>query len=195
MKRGIFVVVLGPTGSGKSSLLKHVHEVYPEIVFPTSCTTRIMRAGEVDGDHYHFLSETEFKKRVDEGAFLEWAEYGGNYYGTPKAQITDAVSEGKIAISDIEVQGVRQVKAMFPAESFKVVYVDGGSWDELEKRIRARAPLTDAELLKRRKRYEDEVTYKPESDFVVENHNGKFEEAKTNLDRIIETLKKQIAEA
>ena len=178
-QRGKFIVVFGPTGSGKSVLLNYVYEYFPNLVFPSSYTTRERRPSN-ENSSYKFLSTEEFENLVTSDGFLEWAQYGANYYGTPKDEVLDALVEGKILLKEIEVQGVRQIQEKLPGDVV-LIYIDAGSWEELEQRIRARAPISEEELEKRKKRYEDEVTFKDVSDFVIANPSGKLEEAKAAL--------------
>jgi guanylate kinase len=153
---GKLILVIGPTGSGKSGLLSYLKEVEPDTIFPVSCTTRTPRPGEVDGEKYFFITKDEFEAREKAGDFLEWASYGGNYYGTLKSQIVPVVEAGGIVVREVEVQGARQIQQILKPEQLSIIFIDAGSWDNLERRIRARAPMEEVELLARRKRYEDE---------------------------------------
>jgi guanylate kinase len=192
MTRGKFVIVVGPSGSGKNTLIETVYATYPDIVRPVSCTTRAMRPGEQEGHMYHFVSEEEFTRRIDANEFLEWAQYGGHRYGTLKSEILPIIEAGKIAMRDVEIQGARQIKQILPADELTAIYIDAGSWEELERRIRARAPITEEELAKRKKRYEDEVMFKQDADFVIENPEGGLEKAKQDIDDVIASLRKSI---
>lgn len=183
--RGIFILVIGPSGSGKSALLSYLRQEMPELVFPRSCTTRAPRPGETEGEKYFFVSKEEFEKREAAGDFLEWASYGGNYYGTLKAEILPALEQGKIVIREVEVQGARQIQKVIPPDVLRVIFIDAGSWDELEQRIRSRAPITEVELLARRKRYEDESTFKEQATVIVKNPNGGLEQAKKDFLRAV----------
>jgi guanylate kinase len=187
---GRFILVVGPSGSGKSALLSYLHEVHPEILFPRSCTTRTPRPGEVEGEKYFFITKDEFEKREAAGEFLEWAAYGGNYYGTLKAEIVQPVEQGKVVVREVEVQGARQIQRLFSPEILKIVFIDAGGWESLERRITARAPIEGPELLARRKRYEDEVTFKPQADVIIKNYDGGLEQAKKDFVEAILTLAK-----
>ncbi|MGE5541033.1 MAG: guanylate kinase [Bacillota bacterium] len=169
MHHGTFILVIGPTGSGKSTLMKHVIALYPELVLPYSYTTRARRADHIENDHYKFLTREEFEQKITEGAFLEWAEYGGNYYGTLKGEVEEALAAGKTLLKEVEVQGARQIREQLPREQLRTVFINAGSWEELEKRVLARAHMDEAQLAERRKRYEDEVTFMPEADCVIDN--------------------------
>ncbi len=175
--RGKLILVVGPTGSGKSVLMAYVHEQFPDILFPSTYTTRERRPGS-ENSSYHFVSVEEFTAMRDRGEFLEWAQFGNNFYGTPKSEIESALANGKILMKEMEVQGVRQVQEKLPAEELALMYIDAGSWDELERRVRARAPISEDELAKRKQRYEDEVPFKEKAQYVIENLPGELEAAK-----------------
>lgn len=183
--KGQFFIVIAPTGSGKSTLMKHVIAKYPEITLPYSYTTRARRPDAVENDHYCFVTVQEFKKKIEAGEFLEWAEYGGNFYGTRKGDVLQALQEGKILLKEMELQGARQAKKLLTPDQLKAVYVDGGSWEELEQRIRARAPMTDEEVLLRKAHYEAEAAFKEEADVVISNKEGEGEAAKEAFAELI----------
>lgn len=189
MKRGTYILVVGPTGSGKNTLIAAAREAIPGLAYAVSATTRPMRDGEVDGMSYHFLTREEFMRRVEADEFLEWAEYGGNCYGTLRSEIESYLAKGEVILSDIEVQGVRLVREKLPREEYAVIYVDAGPWEELVPRILARAPMSDEDLEKRHARYADEASFKPEADYVVENRDGGLEEAVRSFVAVIETIK------
>ena len=188
--RGKFILVVGPSGSGKSALLAHLKEAMPEVVSPVSCTTRAPRPGEVDGEKYFFITKDEFERREAAGEFLEWAAYGGNYYGTLKSQITGPLAQGKLVVREVEVQGARQILQLMPKDTLRIIFIDAGGWDDLERRIIARAPIGAPELLARRKRWEDEVTFKPQADLVVHNPDGGLAQAKQDFVAAVQQLAK-----
>ncbi len=184
--RGKLILVIGPTGSGKSVLLSDIRERFPELVFAITYTTREKRPG-YENAAYRFISAKEFEEKAQTGEFLEWAHFGENYYGTPKAEVLDALAEGKTLMKEMEVQGVRQVQEQM-SDDLVLIYIDAGTWDELERRVRERAPITDAELQKRKQRYDDEVPFKDIADFVIENPVGKLDEAKEALATAISSV-------
>jgi len=186
MNSGTFIILIGAMGSGKSMLMKHAIAAHPELVIPYSYTTRPRRPDAVENDHYRFVTVAEFEAMIAEGAFLEWARFGDNYYGTLRAEVEEELTAGKVLLKEMEVQGVRQVRDLLPKEQLVTVYVDAGGWEELEERARNRAPITDEELAKRKQRFEDEVTFLPEADRVIQNHAGMREEAIASFEAIIE---------
>lgn len=193
MKRGAYILVVGPSGSGKNTLINAAREAIPGLSVAVSATTRAPREGETDGVHYHFLSKEEFIRRVENEEFLEWAEYGGNFYGTLRSAVEPAIREGRVIFSDIEIQGVLQVLHNLPAEERATIYIDAGTWEELAARIVARAPMTEEELAKRHAHYITEATFKDEADYVVSNRAGELEAAKAAFIAIVEKLSDRAA--
>ncbi len=187
-QKGTFILVIGPTGSGKSTLMKHVIDAFPELVLPYSYTTRTKRADHVEGKHYQFISVEEFKQKIEGGEFLEWAEYGGNYYGTLKSEVEKDLSEGKVLLKEVEVQGARQIRDILPKDELMTVFVSSGDWEALEARVRARAPITEEELALRKKRYKDEITFKDEADQIILNTEGRKEAAKEDFKNLIQSV-------
>lgn len=147
-----------------------------------------MRPGEASGQTYYFVTPGEFDQRLKAGEFLEWAEYGHNRYGTLKSEILPAVAAGKTVIREIEVQGARQIQQILPAQDLRIIYIDAGSWDELERRIRARAPMAQPEIEARRKRYEDETSFKAQATVVIQNREGGLEQAKKDFEAAVRSI-------
>ncbi|MES2225624.1 MAG: guanylate kinase [Patescibacteria group bacterium] len=175
---GTFVIIVGAAGSGKGVLIRRAKELHPEIVFAVSATTRTIRPGETDGHPYHFLSKEAFEARIESGDFLEWAAIdGGKLYGTPKEEVIPVLMSGGIVLKEMEVQGVHQVQQILPKENLVTVYIDAGPWESLSKRIQGRAPISAEELESRRLRFEYEKSFKDEATYVVENLDGRFDEA------------------
>jgi guanylate kinase len=185
---GKLALVVGTSGSGKGVLLKRAKEAHPEIVFPISCTTRAIRPGEKDGENYHFVDTEEFKRRVEAGEFLEWAEYGGKLYGTLKSEVIPPLEAGKLVVREVEVQGARLIRDRIPVENLAIIYIYAGPWEDLARRIVGRAPMSDEELQARRAHYEDEQSFKTEATYVVNNFDGRFKEADAAFEKIITSL-------
>lgn len=186
--KGVLILVVSPAGGGKSTLLKYLREQMPDVVFPVSCTTRPMRPGEIEGAVYYFISDEEFQHRAAHDEFLEWVYTDGKRYGTLKSEIIPAVEEGKTVIREVDIKGVYKMQEIVPKENLRTIYIDAGSWDELEKRIVARAPIEQTELASRRARFEAEAPFKDHADIVVKNPDGGLEQAKQDFVEAVRTL-------
>ncbi|MDZ7726666.1 MAG: hypothetical protein U5L75_03745 [Candidatus Campbellbacteria bacterium] len=185
---GTFILIMGPSGSGKGTLLSHIRKRFSEeaeVVFPVSCTTRAIRPGEKDGETYYFISREEFNERINNDEFLEWAEYGGNLYGTLKSEIMSPLKDDLVVVREVEVQGVRSILSIFPRPNLHLVYVDAGEWSDFEKRIKSRAPIEDKELKERQERYKDELSFREKADEVISNRDGELGEAKKRMEKIV----------
>ena len=140
-RTGNLFVISGPSGAGKGTLVKALIEQVPDAWLSVSATTRKPREGEVDGKHYHFLSNDQFDDLVRQDGFLEWAQVHSNKYGTPRAQVEQAIAEGKQAILEIDVQGAFQIKEKIPQSI--LVFIEPPSLEILEERLRGRGPETE----------------------------------------------------
>ncbi|MCR4937715.1 MAG: guanylate kinase [Lachnospiraceae bacterium] len=145
--RGILTVISGFAGTGKGTVVKGIMEKYEDYALSVSMTTRSPRPGETDGESYFFVSREEFEKNIAENGFIEYAEYVGNYYGTPKAYVEKKLDEGKNVILEIEIQGAMNVKKLFPDAVLIFIMPPGA--DELERRLSGRGTET-AEVIKKR---------------------------------------------
>lgn len=173
-KRGKLVVVSGPSGAGKGTILNEVLKA-PEFVYSVSATTRAPREGEVDGKHYFFITREEFENKIADSGFVEYALYNGNYYGTPKDFVEKNIALGKNVILEIEVQGAMQIKESVPDALF--IFMTPESREELEKRLRERATENEETIAKRLAIADKEVPSALLYDFVVLNKRGKQDEA------------------
>ncbi len=147
MQRGRLIVVSGPSGAGKSTLIRQALDAIPKLAYSVSATTRKPREGEVDGRDYIFLTRGEFKKWIEEGRFLEWAEYSGNLYGTPEYRVEEFLRSGLSVILEIELQGARKVRDKRP--DAVMIFVRAPSLKETRKRLVGRA-TEDSEAMERR---------------------------------------------
>ena len=133
MKTGKTFIISGPSGVGKSTVLRELLRDRDDLYFSISATTRAPREGEIDGVHYHFINVDRFREMIQEDEFLEYAEYVGNFYGTPKRYVDEAMAQGKDVILDIEVQGALQVIGKRP-DTVRI-FIAPPSWDALEQRL------------------------------------------------------------
>ncbi|GAA3532198.1 guanylate kinase [Amycolatopsis ultiminotia] len=160
-------VVSGPSGVGKSSVVGQLRRLDPDIYFSVSVTTRAPRPGEVDGNHYHFVDAAEFDRMVAEGRLLEWAEFAGNRYGTPREPVDRALAEGRPAVLEIELQGARQVRAAMPEA--RLVMLMPPSWEELVGRLTGRGTENEAAVRTRLAEAERELAAAGEFDVRLVN--------------------------
>ncbi|MEB3326935.1 MAG: guanylate kinase [Synechococcus sp.] len=178
---GRLTVITGPSGVGKGTLVKGLLERHQEIWLSISATTRPPRAGEVDGEHYFFLSRPAFEQQVAEAGFLEWAEFAGNLYGTPREPVEAQLAAGRAVILEIELEGARQVRRSFAA-GFQI-FVEPPSFEELERRIRSRGSDSEESINRRLTRARIELEAAPEFDARL--LNGNLEEALSQLEQLM----------
>lgn len=164
---GRLVVFTGPSGVGKGTLLRSVLADHPEIHLSISATTRNPRAGEVEGQHYYFMDSAGFQDLVKRNELLEWAEFAGNCYGTPRAPVQEQVDQGKLVILEIELEGARQVRKTFP--NAQQIFVLPPSIEELESRLRQRGQDEEAAMQKRLAKASIEIDAANEFDVQIVN--------------------------
>lgn len=173
---GIALILSGPSGSGKSSISKEIMKRHPDVAFSISCTTRAPRGTEQDGVDYHFLSREDFRKKIDAGDFIEYAEVHGNYYGTLKSEVVDRVTKGIDVILDIDVQGAAKVHELCKTNEIfrdcaEFVFVAPPSHAELERRLRGRGTDAEEVILKRLKNSILEISRWREYSYLLINDN------------------------
>jgi len=169
MRRGLLIILSSPSGAGKSTLARRLRDWDPEIIFSVSGTTRAPRPGEVDGREYHFKSEDEFKRMVAAGEMLEHAHVFGNFYGSPKGPVEDAIEAGKDVLFDIDWQGAQQIRNSTLAPHTLSIFLLPPSIAELKRRLEGRGQ-DDAEVIARRMQKSwDEISHWDAYDFVLIN--------------------------
>jgi guanylate kinase len=161
-------VLSGPSGVGKDSVIEMIRARAPRVWLSVSLTTRPIRETEIDGVHYHFVDRPEFIRLIDAGELLEWAEFAGNLYGTPRGPVEERLAAGKAILLKIDLQGARQVRQAMPGA--RLVFLAPPSWDELKRRLIGRG-TDDAETIRHRLEHaQDELAAEPEFDVTIVNH-------------------------
>lgn len=176
--RGRLVVLSGPSGVGKGTVISRIRQRYPQLWLSVSVTTRWPRPGEVDGKEYHFVDEAEFAHMVARGEFLEHATYAGHHYGTPRQPVEERLARGEHALLEVELHGARQVRASMPEAL--LIFLAPPSWVELERRLVSRG-TEEADVVARRLAIaRDELSHESEFDQVVVN-----DDAQVAADRVV----------
>jgi guanylate kinase len=179
---GRLFLITGPSGVGKGTLVAALLQRHPEIWLSISATTRAPRSGEVDGQHYFFLERAAFEAKVAQGGLLEWAEFAGNCYGTPRDPVEEQLKEGRPVLLEIELEGARQVRRSFPS-GFQI-FIKPPSFEELERRIRGRG--TDSEEAITRRLERATVELQAESEFDAVLVNADLEKALSELEQLMD---------
>ena len=171
MKKGLLIVVSGPSGTGKGTVCGELLDSMPELAYSISATTRAPRACEVDGKNYYFLTKERFEELIAEGGFLEYANVYGNYYGTPLVKIQERLAEGNDILLEIDTQGALEVMKKCPDGLF--IFLLPPSLGELERRIRGRGSETEESLKKRLGNAKAEIAIGEKYKYVVVNDTVK----------------------
>ncbi len=178
---GQLIVFTGPSAVGKGTLLRRLLERHPDIQLSISATTRQPRPGEEDGKHYYFVSRSEFEAMVQSGQLLEWAEFAGNCYGTPRQPLDAMVAHGHTVILEIELEGARQVRTTLPTAH--QIFVLPPNMEALESRIRQRGQDSEDAIAKRLARAQIEIAAADEFDSHIINDD--LDQAVADLERLI----------
>ena len=181
-QKGLLIVLSGPSGVGKGTVCSSLRQEQEDIIYSVSATTRNPRAGELDGSNYFFKTKEEFEKMIQNNELLEWAEYVGNYYGTPRAFVEETLNKGKDIILEIEVQGALKVKETYPDGIF--VFLMPPSFEELKNRIIHRGTENPESLLNRMNVAREELQMMRHYDYAVVN--DEVEKAVKRIQSIIE---------
>lgn len=182
MEKGLLFVVSAPAGCGKDTILEQLLKITENVGYSVSATSRAPRAGEVDGVHYHFRTREQFEQMIRENAVLEYTEYCGNYYGTPKKAVEDMLDAGRDVILKIEVEGAMNIKKLFP--DCCLVFILPPSMRELERRLRKRGTETEEKIRERTAQAAEELKFAENYDYLIVNGD---------LSKAVEDLKAVIA--
>ena len=178
---GRLFLITGPSGVGKGTLVAALLQRHPQIWLSISATTRAPRDGEVDGQHYFFLSRAQFEADVAGDGLLEWAEFAGNCYGTPRRPVEEQLAAGRPVLLEIELEGARQVRRSFPG-GFQI-FIQPPSFEELERRIRGRG--TDSEEAISRRLARASVEIAAANEFDAQLVNADLDLALLELERLM----------
>ena len=186
-ERGLLVVLSGPSGVGKGTVRKALFEMEGhDLVYSISMTTRPPREGEIDGDDYYFVSKEEFERRIKADAFLEWAQFVGHYYGTPKDKVDEQLKQGKEVVLEIEVQGALQVREKMSDAVF--VFIAPPNKETLYRRLLRRGTESNETIQKRMDKAEREFPLAHKYDYIVVN-----DEVRNAADRILAIIRAEHA--
>lgn len=167
MSSGQLIVITGPSGVGKGTLVHRLLEHYPNLHLSVSATTRPPRRNEIEGQDYYFVSQEQFQQMIQEQELLEWAEFAGNCYGTPRFAVVDKLKQNISVLLEIEIEGAKQIKQTFP-KAFRI-FILPPSFTELEHRLRQRETESEGAILRRLERAKKEIALKEEFDRQITN--------------------------
>lgn len=185
---GLLVIISGPSGVGKGTVITALKKDFPRFVFPLSHTTRAMRPGEEDGEVYHFISREDFEKGISAGEFLEVARvHQSNYYGTLKQPIVDALKAGKVVVREVDVQGFHSIKAVIPARNLVTIFLKAENMEKLMERIARRGRLPAEEVERRMESARRELADADQFDYQIWSLEGQVEKCVDEVEKIIKT--------
>lgn len=182
MRKGLLILISGPSGTGKGTVCDLLRQKHPEISYSISATTRQPRPGEHDGVNYYFYTKEKFQEMIDQGQLLEWAEVYGNFYGTPKQKVLDRLEAGEDILLEIDTQGALNVMKVMPEGLF--IFLLPPSLEELAARLKGRGTETEESLHRRLGAAVDEIKLATKYRYVVVN--DKVEDAQETIAKIIE---------
>lgn len=186
MSKGILIVLSGFSGAGKGTLVKELMKTYDNYVLSISMTTRKPREGEVHGREYFFTERESFEEKIAQNGLIEYAEYCGNYYGTPRDYVEEMLAAGRDVLLEIEIQGMHKVKKMFP--DMLTLFVTPPSIAELEKRLRGRGTETEEVIRKRLARAAEEAKGMEDYEYLVVNDD--LQECVEEIHSIVKAAKR-----
>ncbi|HKB86471.1 MAG TPA: guanylate kinase [Ignavibacteriaceae bacterium] len=185
--KGILFIVSAPSGTGKTTIVRRILKEFPEIVFSISATTRKKRHNEKDGVDYLFLTEDEFRNKIEAGEFAEWEKFYDYYYGTFRDYIDKNLQKGSSVLLEIDVKGALKLKECYP--DAVLIFIVPPSFDELVSRLKNRQTEDEIDLKKRIERAELELRLKDKFDYFI--HNVEIEKAVSDVKSLIENIIKE----
>lgn len=189
MEQGILIVVSAPAGCGKDTILEQALRKNGNLFYSVSATTRAIRPNETDGVSYHFKTREAFEQMIAEGGLLEYTEYCGNYYGTPKRAVEEMLAAGKDVVLKIEVEGAMNIKRIFP--DCAMIFILPPSFEELSRRLHKRGTEDEETILKRIETARRELTYAENYDYLIVN--GELSAAVEDFLAVVSAEKKKTA--
>lgn len=173
---GKLILIVGPSGSGKGTVINRLKSIFPGFAYPVSYTTRDMREGEVDGEVYNFIAKEKFEDMIKNNEFLEYAiVHSNNYYGTSKNDILDPLKSGAMVVREVDIQGFHSISDLIPDENLVSIFMKVSDEDDLKGRILRRGEISDEELERRMESARKELAQADDCDFQVENTWGEVD--------------------
>ncbi len=173
---GKLIIIVGPSGSGKSSVMHGLMKAHPEYTYPLSATTRAMREGEKNGDIYFFYTKEKFEEGIENGEFLEYAVvHQDNYYGLLKGPVMESLEKSETVVREVDIQGFDSIRKAIPKENLVTIFITVPNKGELIDRIVSRAAISADELEKRKESMHREFNRAKDCDYMVENIHGELE--------------------
>jgi guanylate kinase len=184
--KGKLFLIVGPSGSGKGTVIAELKKVFAEFVYPISYTTRKIREGERSDDVYHFIAREEFEKMIKDDELLEYAiVHSDEYYGTPKMDILEALRRGKTVVREVDIQGFNSICKIVPKEHLISIFMKVTDPEDLKQRILRRGKMSDEELARRMESFTKEMTEASKCDYQVENKWGEIAQCVEHVEQII----------
>jgi len=177
------IILTGPSGVGKGTVVREILDKDKNIWLSVSATTRDPREGEREGENYYFMNQEKFKEMIAQNLFLEWAQFAGNFYGTPISSVNEKIKEGFTVLLEIEVEGAKQIKEKFP--NSMSIFLLPPNIKELERRIRKRGTEKEEAIQKRLSRANYEISASNQFDFALTNNN--VDETAKRIIKLIKT--------
>ncbi len=183
---GKLFLIVGPSGSGKGTVIKELKNRYPGFVYPVSWTTREIREGEEDGEVYHYVSKEKFEEMIKAGDFLEYAiVHSNNYYGTSKEEIINSLQQGNVVIREVDIQGFHSIRKIIPKDKLVSIFMKVSDENDLKARILRRGEISEEELKRRLESAKKEIAQAGDCDYQVENKWDEIRKCVNSVEKIV----------